>query len=331
MPTNLTIHLLLLPADPQQTLDGFKVEIWKYQGKTDKPISTAISDAKGQVVFSFKDKKVIALLEDKEHSFYFKVYVGDELLIDTSGKKQLVLWDIGKERELKVYLPETYGVEEEDREENRRTVSFPLRLLNKGERVATLHRALRFLKLAVLKQERTTQRFGRSTRKTILKFQQENRLEATGIVDEDTSKKLNELLEAKGYFKRTVPPFQARFLKLESNTLNQLDDEETKMHVRSKLNAHLSSTLIAQFKAPSNKLKKAIRDIDLDIESIQEKELMEVIREDVLPALFDIDDLVEELDKFDDDIFKEITGTVKGLLHLDRPFRGQSIVCQRSP
>ena len=77
----------------------------------------------------------------------------------------------------------------------------PIKIGAKGSEVANLHEGLKLLDIAIVAAEVSKNFFGKKTNVAIRKFQQINQLPVSGIVDEATAKKLNDLSEEKGAFK----------------------------------------------------------------------------------------------------------------------------------
>lgn len=103
-----------------------------------------------------------------------------------------------------------------------KTITFPLKLQMKRPQVSDLQDALQLLlerdtllsnddatrrELSeTLKNERTEQRYGKATRQLVSHFQEEQRLQSTGAVDEPTANALNALLKGLDTFDRETKP-----------------------------------------------------------------------------------------------------------------------------
>ena len=74
-----------------------------------------------------------------------------------------------------------------------------------GPDVGNLQAALALFELPVADQERSSQRFGESTRQAVGRFQSERQLDATGVVDEATASAMNNVLTELGALD-DVPP-----------------------------------------------------------------------------------------------------------------------------
>ena len=87
-------------------------------------------------------------------------------------------------------------------------IIFPLKLRMQGPDVGDLQAALALFELPVVDQERSNQRFGKSTRQSVSKFQSERQLDVTGVIDEATAGAMNNVLTELGALD-DVPPGQA--------------------------------------------------------------------------------------------------------------------------
>ena len=84
-------------------------------------------------------------------------------------------------------------------------IIFPLKQSMQGPDVGNLQAALALLELPVADEERSSQRFGESTRQAVGKFQSERQLDVTGVVDEATASAMNNVLTELGALD-DVPP-----------------------------------------------------------------------------------------------------------------------------
>ena len=84
-------------------------------------------------------------------------------------------------------------------------IIFPLRLRMQGPDVGNLQAALALFELPVADQERSSQRFGRSTRQSVSRFQSDRQLSVTGVIDEATASAMNDVLTELGALD-DVPP-----------------------------------------------------------------------------------------------------------------------------
>ena len=71
-----------------------------------------------------------------------------------------------------------------------------LSLRMRGEDVALLHKELQQLEYAIAENELQRKYFGTTTRQAVLDFQKKQDLEGSGIVDKETAKRINEVLES---------------------------------------------------------------------------------------------------------------------------------------
>ena len=67
-----------------------------------------------------------------------------------------------------------------------------------GPDVGNLQAALALFELPVVDQERSNQRFGRSTRQSVSRFQSDRQLSVTGVIDEATASAMNNILTELG-------------------------------------------------------------------------------------------------------------------------------------
>lgn len=81
----------------------------------------------------------------------------------------------------------------------------PLKPQMHGPDVAGLHEALTLLGFPIADAEKTSQRYGASTRQAVNKFQTDRQLAATGVVDEATSDAINGLLGEQGALDQNIP------------------------------------------------------------------------------------------------------------------------------
>ncbi|RPI94811.1 MAG: hypothetical protein EHM40_05340 [Chloroflexi bacterium] len=79
-------------------------------------------------------------------------------------------------------------------------ITFPLKSQNKGTAVDQLHEVLAALEYPITASEKSQQRFGASTRKAVIEFQQKYGLEATGVVDKVTANVLEAVLRQSNLF-----------------------------------------------------------------------------------------------------------------------------------
>lgn len=77
-------------------------------------------------------------------------------------------------------------------------ITFPLKLQMKGPKVADLHVALQTLGYVIADAEKSTSRFGATTRQALLDFQSKHGLAPSGEVDEPTAARLNLALASLG-------------------------------------------------------------------------------------------------------------------------------------
>jgi peptidoglycan hydrolase-like protein with peptidoglycan-binding domain len=68
----------------------------------------------------------------------------------------------------------------------------------RGDDVALLHRELQYLGLRIDGAEVEDKRFGTGTRNIVLGFQREHGLEGTGVVDENTARRVSTEVKARG-------------------------------------------------------------------------------------------------------------------------------------
>ena len=78
------------------------------------------------------------------------------------------------------------------------TITFPLKLQMKGPKVADLHAALQSLGYVIADAEKSTRRFGATTRQALLDFQSKHGLAPSGEVDELAAAHLNQALASLG-------------------------------------------------------------------------------------------------------------------------------------
>src|SRR5574341_587428 len=71
-----------------------------------------------------------------------------------------------------------------------------LSLKMRGDDVALLHRELALIGLTVSDAERRNKRFGQGTQVALKRFQQEHRMEPTGVVDAETARAINAAVDA---------------------------------------------------------------------------------------------------------------------------------------
>ncbi len=200
-------------------------------------------------------------------------------------------------------------------------ISFPIKLLNRGEAVADLHDALRFLKFDIADRESEVQRFGRITRKSVLAFQKKQGLTETGQVDQETASRLNEALETSDYFSKKKRPFRNReCLRCKLRDTKRLDNTAQNF-VRERLTERFKETIISQFKRPSEALQTAIHGLALDYEALVDQSLGSVMQGHIVPTLLEHADLEDEIEQLADLGFSKSTEKISQLLYLDQPIK----------
>lgn len=195
------------------------------------------------------------------------------------------------------------------------------RLLDQGQAVADLHQALASLKFEVGEREVKERRFGRMTKQAVIAFQEQQNLQPTGQVDEATANRLNEVLTRQGFLPAKSRPFRdpgtLNFKLRETGRL----DEDARDFVQQRLNAELKEAILRQFESPSEALQTAIRAMDLDYEAVIAEPLHVVLIDHVAPALLDMPELEEEVEKQAERGFPPGGETVSELLLLDSDIR----------
>lgn len=203
----------------------------------------------------------------------------------------------------------------------RRLISFPIVLLNKGEQVANLQDALRFLEFEIADKEVEQSRFGKTTRQSVALFQRRQHLPITSQVDESTASRLNSVLERSKFFPERRRPLRGlRHLRHSVKDVRAIGGE-AQAFVRETLNSELKVQILSAFHRPSQKLRKAVESLDLDYEALEDVPLKKVILETVAPALVEEPELEEEVQAHADRGLAVAEGTVGEILKLDRDIR----------
>jgi hypothetical protein len=203
----------------------------------------------------------------------------------------------------------------------KRRIVFPIRLLDQGQSVADLHKALAFLEFDVVEREVKEQRFSRTTRQAVITFQGRQNLQPTGQIDEATANRLNEVLTRQGFLPAKSRPFRDRdALRFKLSETERLDDD-ARDFVRRRLNSELNEAVLRQFQRPTEAMRAAVRELDLDYESVIDEPLNVVVMERVVPTLLDRPELEVEVEKQPERGFSPGGETVAALLSLDSDIR----------
>jgi hypothetical protein len=202
-----------------------------------------------------------------------------------------------------------------------RQIVFPIKLLDQGQTVADLQRALGLLQFGVSEREVKERRFGRLTRQEVIAFQKQQNLKPTGQIDEATAGRLNEVLTRQGFLPAKSRPFRDRnALRFKIREIGRLGND-ARDFVRQRLNGELKDAILRQFDRPSEALEGAVRAMDLDYEAVMDEPLNVVLTDRVVPALLDRPEVEEEVEKQAERGFPQSEETVTELLSLDSDIR----------
>lgn len=100
-----------------------------------------------------------------------------------------------------------------------------LALRSTGSTVSLLHFELQLLDVQIPRREREDNVFGRGTRRAVLQLQRQLQLEPTGVVDEETAKRLNREVERRTPGERVLVRL-AEVLREEMGRLDDLENED---------------------------------------------------------------------------------------------------------
>ena len=200
-------------------------------------------------------------------------------------------------------------------------ITSPIQLFDQGQTVADLHQSLVFLSFEIADREVTDQRFGRTTRQAVFTFQQQNTLDPSGQVDRETAIQLNRALTTAGYFPVKARPFQDRqILRLKLRDTSQLDDS-ARTFVQERLNTQLTEAILQQFREPSEALQTAVRQLDLDYETLSDETISSLFAQQIFPVLLDDSELEAEIEQQADQGFAPSNTKVADLLDLEQDLR----------
>ena len=202
-----------------------------------------------------------------------------------------------------------------------RQIVFPIKLLDQGQTVADLQRALGLLQFGVGEREVKERRFGRMTRQEVIAFQRQQTVKPTGQIDEATANRLNEVLTRQGLLPAKSRPFRDRnALRFKIREAGRLDND-ARNFVKERLNVELKEVILRQFDQPSEALQAAVSAMDLNYEAVIAEPLNVVLTDHVVPTLLDRPELEEEVEKQAERGFSPSDETVTELLSLDSDIR----------
>ncbi|EGV29591.1 Peptidoglycan-binding domain 1 protein [Thiorhodococcus drewsii AZ1] len=209
---------------------------------------------------------------------------------------------------------------------NRRTEN-TLRILDQGALVKALHNDLRGLQFTIADDELERARFGPTTRRAVARFQRQQGLDTTGIVDQHTRKALleaasTEATEAQRLrWRRSISTLRRTSrLGLKGREF-RLADAELSNQLQSRRTTLLKRQLLELFDQPSEQLAAAIDGLAIDPDEVADLSLNDFVFTRVVPNLMDNEALQPELYKIARRGIDTEDDTIGDILGLDQDAR----------